>query len=50
MKLTLSNVITVSSADDTADLTIIYGTTVETYRRVPFADLVATVNARSALV
>lgn len=50
MKVALSNVVTVSDADDTADLTIIYGTTVETYRRVPFASLVATVNAQSALV
>jgi len=57
MSLTISNLTTgVSPGDpspvthDTADLTIVYGTSVETYRRLPIGDLVATVNARSALV
>lgn len=49
MKLTISNPIKVTTANDTADLTIVYGTTVETYRRVAIADIATTVNARSAL-
>ncbi len=49
MTLTVSNVITVTTSNDTADLTIVYGTTVETYRRVAIADIATTVNARSAL-
>lgn len=49
MKLTVSNVIKVTTANDTADLTIVYGTTVETYRRVNIADIATAVNARSAL-
>ena len=50
MKLTLSNVVKGAATDDTADLTIVYGTTVETYRRVAIGALVATVNARTGLV
>ena len=57
MSLTISNLTTgVAPGDptpvthDTADLTIVYGTTVETYRRVLIGDLITTVNARSALV
>jgi hypothetical protein len=49
MQLTVSNMIKGSADKDTADLTIVYGTTVETYRRVAFADIATTVNARSAL-
>ena len=49
MTLTVSNVVTGAATNDTADLTLIYGTTVETYRRVAIGDLVSTVNARSAL-
>jgi uncharacterized protein len=49
MQLTVSNMIKGTADKDTADLTIVYGTTVETYRRVLITDLVATVNARSAL-
>ena len=49
MTLTLSNITTGAASDDTADLTIVYGTRVETYRRVPIGDLADTVNARSTL-
>jgi Bacteriophage tail sheath protein len=49
MTLTFSNVTTTTDDSDTADLTIVYGTTVETYRRVLIDNLVATVNAKSAL-
>ena len=50
MTLTVSNIITTGGVtDDTADLTIVYGTTVETYRRLLIGDLVATVSARSRL-
>ena len=57
MSVTISNLTTgVAPGDltpvthDTADLTIVYGTTVETYRRVLIGGLITTVNARSALV
>lgn len=50
MQLTVSNMIKGTADKDTADLTIVYGTTVETYRRVLITNMVATVNARSALV
>jgi phage tail sheath protein FI len=49
MKITISNIVTVSAKNDTADLTIVYGTTVETYRRILIVDIAPTVNARSAL-
>jgi len=47
MEVTVSNI--TGASEDTADLTIICGTTVETYRRVSITDLIATVNGRSAL-
>jgi phage tail sheath protein FI len=37
-------------AGDTADVTIVYGTSVEMYRRLLISDLVATVNSQSTLV
>jgi phage tail sheath protein FI len=49
MTLTLSNITTGIATDDTADLTIVYGTRVETYRRVAVADLIQTVNSQSSL-
>lgn len=36
--------------EDTADVTIVYGTTVETYRRLPIGSLAATINGQSQLV
>jgi len=37
-------------ADDTADLTITYGSSVETYRRVPIDKVISTLNGNSRLV
>jgi uncharacterized protein len=50
MQVVVSNLIKTTADDDTADVTIVYGSTVETYRRLLIADLMATINARSALV
>jgi len=49
MTVALSNVITTAASDDTADVTIVYGTTVETYRRLPITSLVSTINSQSQL-
>jgi hypothetical protein len=49
MQLIVSNLIKTTVDDDTADVTLVYGSTVETYRRLLITDLLATVNARSAL-
>jgi hypothetical protein len=49
MKLTISNVVTGTATDDTADVMIVYGSRVETYRRLPIGQLVATVNQSSQL-
>lgn len=49
MTLTLSNITTGGASDDTADLTIVYGTRVETYRRVAIGTLVDTINSQSSL-
>ena len=49
MQLIISNLIKGAADDDTADITIVYGSTVETYRRLLITDLLATINARSAL-
>jgi uncharacterized protein len=48
MTVTVTNV--VEKEDEVADVTITYGTTVEVYRRVTIAELIATLNQRSALV
>jgi len=58
MTASISNITTSSptaanptpTAGDTADLTIVYGTAVETYRRLQIASLVSTVNTQSRLV
>jgi uncharacterized protein len=50
MQVVVSNLIKTTADDDTADVTIVYGSTVETYRRLLISDLLATINARSALV
>ena len=39
MQVAISNIKETSSPDDTADIVISYGTTVETYRKVPIHDL-----------
>ena len=49
MQLIVSNLIKTTADDDTADVTLVYGSTVETYRRLLITDLLATINARSAL-
>lgn len=49
MQLIVSNLIKTTADDDTADVTLVYGSTVETYRRLLIDDLMATLNARSAL-
>jgi Bacteriophage tail sheath protein len=49
MTASFSNFIQTNNPDDTADLTLVYGTSVETYRRVLITDLVDTVNATSRL-
>lgn len=49
MTVALSNVITTAASDDAADVTIVFGTTVETYRRVPAESLVSTINSQSRL-
>jgi hypothetical protein len=41
---------TVTTANDTADIVISYGSVVETYRQVPIASLATTINAVSQLV
>jgi len=51
MTISLSNLVkTGGTADDTADLTIVYGSTVETYRRVVIGNLISTVAGKSRLV
>lgn len=49
MQLEVSNLIKTTADDDTADVTLVYGSTVETYRRLLIDDLMATINARSSL-
>jgi Bacteriophage tail sheath protein len=49
MQLIVSNLIKTTADDDTADVTLVYGSTVETYRRLLITDLPATINARSSL-
>lgn len=49
MQVNITNLIKGTADDDTADVTLVYGSTVETYRRVLIDDLPSTVNARSAL-
>jgi phage tail sheath protein FI len=49
MQLVISNLIKTSADDDTADVTLVYGSNVETYRRLLITDLLATINARSSL-
>jgi len=50
MQVVIGNLIeTNGTADDTADVTLVYGTTVETYRRVQIQKLQATINASSRL-
>jgi len=49
MQLIVSNLIKTTVDDDTADVTIVYGSTVETYRRLVIADLLSKINARSSL-
>jgi phage tail sheath protein FI len=51
MTISISNITTTTSTDDTADITIVYGTAlVETYRRVPIGAFASTINAASRLV
>jgi phage tail sheath protein FI len=50
MTVSISNLVTAAATDDTADITIVYGTRVETYRRLNIADVVNTLNAQSSLV
>lgn len=51
MTVSISNITTHSAANDTADITIVYGaTTVETYRRVAISSVVATIGGQSQLV
>jgi phage tail sheath protein FI len=50
MTVTISNLTKGAADNDTADITIVYGTRVETYRRVPISALAATLNARSSLL
>ena len=47
MQVTISNVRETAGPDDTADIVISYGTTVETYRKVQIADLVTTLQGSS---
>ncbi len=49
MKVALTNIVTGTDTDDTADITIVYGRTVETYRRVAIGNVLPTINGRSAL-
>jgi phage tail sheath protein FI len=49
MQLIVSNLIKTTADDDTADVTLVYGSTVETYRRLLIDDLMSTINARSSL-
>lgn len=50
MTVTISNVTKTSGTDDTADVTITYGSSVETYRRVLVSELVSRVSGASRLV
>lgn len=51
MTVMISNLAKSGGTDnDTADITITYGSTVETYRRVQIADAVSTINGTSRLV
>jgi phage tail sheath protein FI len=55
MTISISNITSSSPSatpvvEDTADITIVYGTTVETYRRLAIGSLVATINGQSQLV
>jgi phage tail sheath protein FI len=49
MQVEISNLIKTAADDDTADVTIVYGSTVETYRRLLITDMPAKINAVSAL-
>jgi phage tail sheath protein FI len=49
MQMVVSNLLKTTVDDDTADVTLVYGSTVETYRRLLITDLLATINARSSL-
>lgn len=51
MTISISNVTMTNAANDTADITIVYGTArVETYRRVLISAFASTINAASQLV
>jgi hypothetical protein len=50
MTITVSNVTQTTVANDTADLTITYGSSVETYRRVLKTDVVTAIGGKSRLV
>jgi uncharacterized protein len=51
MTISISNITTTTANDDTADITIVYGTAVvETYRRVLITSFASTINAASKLV
>ncbi len=49
MTVALGNFAHTSADDDTADITIVYGTTVETYRRVLIGAVASTINGQSQL-
>lgn len=48
--ITSSNPSAATPVNDTADITIVYGTSVETYRRLLIGNLVSVINAQSHLV
>jgi hypothetical protein len=50
MTIAISNITQTTNPADTADVTLVYGNTVETYRRVPIAALLTTINSQSQLV